>query len=103
VNPEELAETIAALDPLALVAFWDAADDLPAAELVAGLDCPVWSWWGSADPLFEPFDGVAAHRAEIERLGLPYRELPGLDHDDALTQSDRLLPDLADWLESVER
>ena len=97
------AETVAVLDPAALMAFWDAVDSLPPAELVAGLDCPVWSWWGGDDPLFEPFGGVTAHREAIERLGLPYRELPGLDHDQALGQGRRLLPDLADWLESMAR
>ena len=102
-DPELWAETLAALDPAALMAFFDTVDALPAAALVAGLDCPVWSWWGDADPLFEPFGGVAAHRAAVERLALPYRELPGLDHDQALTQSRRLLPDLADWLESAAR
>ena len=102
-DPELWAETLAALDPAALMAFFDTVDALSAGELVAGLDCPVWSWWGGDDPLFEPFGGVEAHRAAIERLGLPYLELPGLDHDQALTQSGRLLPDLADWLESVVR
>lgn len=102
-DPEVWAETLAALDPAALVAFWDTVDALPPAELVAGLGCPVWSWWGGADPLFTPFGGVAAHRTAIERLGLPYRELPGLDHDQALIQSGRLLPELTAWLEAVLR
>ena len=103
LDPDVWAETVAVLDPAALMAFWDAVDSLPPAELVAGLDCPVWSWWGGDDPLFTPFGGVTAHRAAIERPGLPYREMPGLDHDQALGQGRRLLPDLADWLESMAR
>jgi len=100
-DPQVWAETLAVLDPAALVAFWESLDDLPAATLVAGLDCPVWSWWGGADPLFDAFGGVARHRAVLDELGLPYRELPGLDHHQALTQVGPLLPVIADWLEPL--
>jgi pimeloyl-ACP methyl ester carboxylesterase len=102
-DPEVWAETLAALDPNALIAFWDAVDELPPSELVKGLNCPVWSWWGGADPLFAPFGGVAAHRAVLDQRGLPYRELPGLDHDEALVQIDQLLPEVANWLEPLLR
>ena len=97
-DPAAWAETLEALDPAALLAFWDVVDALPAATLATGPVCPVWSWWGGADPLFDAFGGLAAHRAAMERLGRPYRELPGLDHGEALTRAGQLLPDLADWL-----
>ncbi len=100
-DPEVWAETVAALDPAALLAFFAAVDALPTGRLASGPLCPVWSWWGGADPLFDAFGGVAAHRAALERLGLPYRELPDLDHDGALTGIDQVLPDIADWLEPL--
>jgi pimeloyl-ACP methyl ester carboxylesterase len=102
-DPELWAETVRVLDPAALLAFWESVDDLPEAELVAGLACPVWSWWGGADPLFDAFGGVARHRAGIEALGLPYRELPGLDHDQALTHAGRMVTEIGDWLEPLLR
>ncbi len=58
---------------------------------------------GGADPLFDAFGGMAGHRAVIDELGLPYRELPGLDHDQALKRAGELLPDVADWLEPLLR
>ncbi len=100
-DPEAWAETLEVLDPPALLAFWESLDEFPPAQLVAGLRCPVWSWWGGADPLFDGFGGVARHRAAIERLGLPYRELPGLDHDQALAQAGELGPAISDWLEPL--
>ena len=97
------AETLAVLDPAALVAFWESIDELLPATLLTGLHCRVWSWWGGADPLFDAFGGVDNHRAVIEGLGLPYRELPGFDHDRALTEVGQLLPAVADWLEPLLR
>ena len=102
-DPQAWAETVAALDPAALLAFWEHVDALPAGTLAAGPVCPVWSWWGGADPLFDAFGGLAAHRAAMDRLGRPYRELAGLDHGEALAQAGGLLPDLADWLEPLLR
>ncbi len=102
-DPQLWAETLRVLDPPALIAFWESIDDLPSGELITGVRCPVWSWWGGADPLFNAFGGVARHRAVIEGLGLSYRELPGLDHDQALTQTDTLAPDIIGWLEPLLR
>jgi pimeloyl-ACP methyl ester carboxylesterase len=97
-DPEVWAETLAALDPAALLAFWTTLDALPPGRLASGPACPVWSWWGGADPLFDPFGGVGAHRAALDRLGLPSRELPGLDHDEALLAVTQVLPEIVDWL-----
>lgn len=100
-DPTLWAETLAVLDPAALLAFWESIDDMPAATLVTGLHCPVWSWWGAADPLFDAFGGADRHRTVIDELGLPYRELPGADHDQALKRTSELLPAVADWLEPL--
>lgn len=100
-DPQVWAETLAAFDPAALLAFWETVDGLPPAALVDQLDCPVWSWWGEADALFDEAGGVPAHRDAVEARGLPHRELPGLDHGEALTAIDEVLPEVADWLEPL--
>lgn len=102
-DPKLWAETLAVFDPAAVMALWESIGELPAAALVAGVQCPVWSWWGADDALFDAFGGVSSQRAGIDELGLPYRELPGLDHDQALAHCAELLPSIADWLQALLR
>ncbi|MEO7235048.1 MAG: alpha/beta fold hydrolase, partial [Lapillicoccus sp.] len=47
-DPVAWAATLEALDPAALLAFWEFVDALPSGRLATGPVCPVWSWWGGA-------------------------------------------------------
>ena len=62
------AETLEALDPAALLAFATSSTRCRGPPR-GGPVCPVWSWWGGADPLLDAFGGLAAHRAAIDGWG----------------------------------
>lgn len=96
-DPDAWAELVATLDPDALLAFWDDIGRLPRASLV-DIDCPVRLWWGELDTVLSALTSPDELRRELERRGVAYDVVPGLDHDDMLERLDLVLPSIASWL-----
>jgi pimeloyl-ACP methyl ester carboxylesterase len=96
-DPDGWAEVLAAYDPEAAVAFWDAIARLPRAAL-ADIRQPMRLWWGEADTVVSsliPSDELAR---DLALRGIPYDIVPGLSHDGMLDRLDLVLPTIAAWL-----
>lgn len=92
------AELVEAYDPEAAVAFWDDVAALPPSAL-ADIACPLRAWWGEEDGLLASMLAPDRLAADLERRGIPYDVVPGLDHDGMLDRLDLVLPSIADWLD----
>ena len=87
-----------ALDPEALVAFWDDIGRLPRAAL-AELACPVIVWWGELDAvLSSTLSPLSELECDLEARNVEYHVVPGLDHDGMVNRVDLVLPTIASWL-----
>ena len=96
-DPESWAEVMTALDPEALVAFWDDIGRLPRAAL-AELACPVRAWWGELDAVLSSLLSPDELERDLEARNVEYHVVPGLDHDGMLNRVDLVLPTIASWL-----
>lgn len=96
-DPKAWAEVVAALDPEALVAFWDDVGGLPRAAL-AEVGCPVRAWWGERDEVLSSLVSSDELRRDLELRGVEYHVVPGLDHDGMLDRLNLVLPIIASWL-----
>ena len=86
-----------ALDPEALVAFWDDIGRLPPAAL-AELACPVRAWWGELDAVLSSLLSPGELERDLESRHVEYHVVPGLDHGEMLDRLDLVLPIIASWL-----
>jgi pimeloyl-ACP methyl ester carboxylesterase len=96
-DPDVWSELEAALDPEALVAFWDDIGRLPHAALVE-VACPVRAWWGEQDTVLSsllPSDELAR---DLESRDVEHDVVAGVDHDGMLDRLDLVLPTIASWL-----
>lgn len=96
-DPKSWAEVMTALDPEALVAFWDDIGRLPRAAL-AELACPVRAWWGELDAALSSLLSPDELERDLESRNVEYHVVPGLDHDGMLNRVDLVLPTIASWL-----
>ena len=96
-DPKTWAEVVTALDPQALVAFWDDIGRLPRAAL-AELTCPVRAWWGELDAVLSSLLSPDELERDLESRNVEYDVVPGLDHDGMLDRLDLVLPIIASWL-----
>jgi hypothetical protein len=69
--------------------------------LLDGLDCPVFSFWGSRDEVLEDFEGLAHLEAGLASRGIDYRVLDGTDHSTTALTLERVLPDVVEWLRAT--
>lgn len=96
-DPAAWDELAAAYDPEAAVAFWDDVARLPRAALV-DVRCPVRAWWGEDDAVLASLLAPDELGRDLERRGIEYDVVPGLDHDGMLERIDLVLPTIASWL-----
>jgi pimeloyl-ACP methyl ester carboxylesterase len=96
-DPQRWAEMVAAYDPDAAVAFWEAIGRLPGAALVE-VACPVRVWWGERDTVLSSLVSSNELGRDLFSRGVDYDIVPRLDHDDMLDRLDLVLPTIASWL-----
>lgn len=88
-------------DVRAAAAFYEDLAQLAPGGLLDGLDCPVFSFWGSRDEVLEDFEGLAHLEAGLASRGIDYRVLDGTDHSTTALTLERVLPDVVEWLRAT--
>ncbi|MCW2834432.1 MAG: Alpha/beta hydrolase fold [Nocardioides sp.] len=97
-DPDTWTEVVAAFDPDAEVAFWDAVGRLPRASL-AELPCPVRAWWGELDDNLASLMSPHELQRDLNARHVAYDVVPALDHDGMLHRLGLVLPSIASCLE----
>lgn len=98
-DPELLGQVLVRFHPFAARDFYRDIGALPDATLVEDIPCPLFCFWGDQDT-----DAVAMvlshedYRAGLMQRKVPFKVLPGYDHEGLLMALHIAIPEVVQWL-----